>query len=344
MKNYIFLFVNITLFFTSSFYAQKPQLLEGKYSHFSLHTSNDTIDFVVVDSLLQTKKPVFLFCQGSLPYPLFFKSEDSTESFFFGGGLSNFDLKTIKQTYHVVVISMPKTPLYVGPKNLGAQQCYVPDTTNPYVLSRDFYQADLLDNYVKRANAVIKFLRKQDWVSNGKLVVAGHSQGSHIAVKLASTNKHVTCLGLFGFDPFGRYEKLVRQIRKDAMQHKISWKEADSLMQEQYMLAEEVMNPQIRKDHPSTNAWYSFANPSLDVLMKLTIPIYIANGTHDNSGELSDYLPLYFIRARKNNLTIKRYFDMEHNFFEVDQNQQVDYKKPHWEEVMNAFVEWTRTK
>jgi pimeloyl-ACP methyl ester carboxylesterase len=176
------------------------------------------------------------------------------------------------------------------------------------------------------------------------LVIAGHSQGSHIAVKLAHTNKHVTCLGLFGFDPFGRYEKVVRQIRKDAMQHKISWKEADSLMQEQYMFAEEVMNPQIRKDHPSTNAWYSFANPSLDVLMKLTIPIYIANGTHDNSGELSDYLPLYFIRARKHNLIVKRYFDMEHNFFEVDQNQQVDYTKPHWKEVMNAFVEWTRTK
>ncbi len=344
MKNYIFLLVNITLFFTSSFYAQKPQLLEGRYSHFSLHTSNDTIDFVVVDSLLQTKKPVLLFCQGSLPYPLFFKSEDSNEPFFFGGGLSNFDLKTIKQTYHVVVISMPKTPLYVGPKNLGAQHCYVPDTTNPFVLSTDFYQADLLDNYVKRANSVIKFLRKQDWVAREKLVTAGHSQGSHIAVKLAHTNKHVTCLGLFGFDPFGRYEKLVRQIRKDAMQHKISWKEADSLMQEQYMLAEEVMNPQIRKDHPSTNAWYSFANPSLDILMKLTIPIYIANGTHDNSGELSDYLPLYFIRARKHNLIVKRYFDMEHNFFEVDQNQQVDYTKPHWKEVMNAFVEWTRTK
>jgi pimeloyl-ACP methyl ester carboxylesterase len=344
MKTSIFLLVNITLFFTSSFYAQKPQLLDGKYSHFSLHTSNDTIDFVVVDSLLQTKKPVFLFCQGSLPYPLFFKSEDSNEPFFFGGGLSNFDLKTIKQSYHVVVISMPKTPLYIGPKNLGAQHCYVPDTTNPYVLSTDFYQADQLDNYVKRANSVIKFLRKQDWVAREKLVIAGHSQGSHIAVKLAHTNKHVTCLGLFGFDPFGRYEKLVRQIRKDAMQHKISWKEADSLMQEQYMLAEEVMNPQIRKDHPSTNAWYSFANPSLDVLMKLTIPIYIANGTHDNSGELSDYLPLYFIRARKHNLIVKRYFDMEHNFFEVDQNQQVDYTKPHWKEVMNAFVEWTRTK
>lgn len=344
MKKYYLLHLFLSIFLTSNFFAQKSQLLEGKYNHFSLHSSNDTIDFVVVDSLLQTKKPLFLFCQGSLPYPIFFKEENSKEPFFFGGGLSNFDVKKIKQFFHVVVISMPKTPLYVGPKNLGAQQCYVPDTSNTYRLSTDFYQADQLDNYVKRANAVIKFLRKQDWVSKEKLVVAGHSQGSHIAVKLAQTNKHVTCLGLFGFDPFGRYEKVVRQIRKDAMQHKISWKEADSLMQEQYMFAEEVMNPQIRKDHPSTNAWYSFANPSLDVLMKLTIPIYVANGTHDNSGELSDYLPLYFIRARKNNLTLKRYFDMEHNFFEVNEKQKVDYTKPHWKEVMNAFVEWTTLK
>lgn len=341
MKKHSLLKLFLSIFLISNFYAQQPQLLEGKYNHFSLHSSNDTIDFVVVDSLLKSKKPIFLFCQGSLPYPLFFKEENSKEPFFFGGGLSNFDIKTIKKTYHVVVISMPKTPLYVGNKNIGAQKCYVPDTTNPYRLSTDFYQADQLDNYVRRANAVIQFLRKQDWVAKEKLVVAGHSQGSHIAVKLAHTNKHVTCLGLFGFDPFGRYEKLVRQIRKDAMQNKISWKEADSLMQEQYMLSEEVMNPQIRKNHPSTNAWYSFANPSLNDLMKLTIPIYVANGTHDNSGELSDYLPFYFIRANKKNLTLKRYFNMEHNFFEVNEKQDVDYNKPHWKEVMNEFVEWT---
>lgn len=341
MKKHSLLKLFLSIFLTSNFYAQQPQLLEGKYNHFSLLSSNDTIDFVVVDSLLKSKKPIFLFCQGSLPYPLFFKEENSKEPFFFGGGLSNFDIKTIKKTYHVVVISMPKTPLYVGNKNIGAQKCYVPDTTNPYRLSTDFYQADQLDNYVRRANAVIQFLRKQDWCAKEKLVVAGHSQGSHIAVKLAYTNKHVTCLGLFGFDPFGRYEKLVRQIRKDAMQHKISWKEADSLMQEQYMLSEEVMNPQIRKNHPSTNAWYSFANPSLNDLMKLTIPIYVANGTHDNSGELSDYLPFYFIRANKKNLTLKRYFNMEHNFFEVNEKQDVDYNKPHWKEVMNEFVEWT---
>ena len=115
---------------------------------------------------------------------------------------------------------MPKTPLYVAPKNLNNQHYYVPDTTNPYRVSTAFYQADNIENYVARANKVIQFLRKQDWVMKKKLVVAGHSQGSHVAVKLARTNKHVTCLGLFGFDPFGRYEKLVRQIRKDAMQQK----------------------------------------------------------------------------------------------------------------------------
>ena len=147
----------VLLFFISSIsFSQNKELLEGKYQHFALHTAQDTIDFIVVDSVLNRKKPLFLFCQGSLPYPLFFQGEIGSEPYFFGGGLSNFDLKTIQKNYHVVVLSMPKTPLYVA----------------------------------------------------------------HVAVKLARTNKHVTCLGLFGFDPFGRYEKLVRQIRKDAMQQK----------------------------------------------------------------------------------------------------------------------------
>lgn len=211
----------VLLFFISSIsFSQNKELLEGKYQHFALHTAQDTIDFIVVDSVLNRKKPLFLFCQGSLPYPLFFQGEIGSEPYFFGGGLSNFDLKTIQKNYHVVVLSMPKTPLYVAPKNLNNQHYYVPDTTNPYRLSTAFYQADNIENYVARANKVIQFLRKQDWVMKKKLVVAGHSQGSHVAVKLARTNKHVTCLGLFGFDPFGRYEKLVRQIRKDAMQQK----------------------------------------------------------------------------------------------------------------------------
>lgn len=107
------------------------------------------------------------------------------------------------------------------------------------------------------------------------------------------------------------------------------------------MFAEEVRNPHIRSEHPSTIAWYSFSKPSLDDLMKITIPIYVANGTHDNSGELCDYLPLYFIRANKKNLTVKRYYNMEHNFFEVNEKEEVDYNKPHWEEVMNTFVEWS---
>jgi len=106
MKKHSLFKLFLSIFLMSNFYAQQPQLLEGKYNHFSLHSSNDTIDFVVVDSLLKTKKPIFLFCQGSLPYPLFFKEENSKEPFFFGGGLSNFDIKTIKKTYHKTVAKL----------------------------------------------------------------------------------------------------------------------------------------------------------------------------------------------------------------------------------------------
>ena len=55
-------------------------------------------------------------------------------------------------------------------------------------------------------------------------------------------------------------------------------------------------------------------------------------------------MPFYFIRENKDNLTIRRYINLEHNFFEVDENGLTDWNKPHWIEVMNEFVKWTNEK
>jgi len=70
-------------------------------------------------------------------------------------------------------------------------------------------------------------------------------------------------------------------------------------------------------------------------------PIYLVSGTEDIVAELNDLAPLYFIRNHKNNLTIKRYYNLEHNYFEVQNDGRPDYKKPHWKDVMTDFLAWT---
>ena len=46
---------------------------------------------------------------------------------------------------------------------------------------------------------------------------------------------------------------------------------------------------------------------------------------------------LYFIREHKENLIIKRYLELEHNYFELTEDGRLDDNKPHWPEVMEGF-------
>ena len=330
------------LFITSITFSQTRELFNNEVIRFQLPVKNDTIEFLVADTVLKSKKPVLLFLQGSMPLPMYFELNGKKE--LFGGGIANFNLDSIRKQYHLVVISMPNTPFCVAENHLNRDYCYVPDTANASVFLKAFYQADVLENYVSRANKVIAFLRKQTWVDKRKLVVAGHSQGTHVAVVLASKNKNITQLGLFSYDSYGRVEKIIRGIRKDAETNKISWGKADSLINDRYEFNKAIHDPEFLKEHPEYLNWNSFAQSTIEILLKLEIPIYVAYGTNDNSAALSDYLPVYFDRAKKGNLTLKRYVNREHNFYGIDEKGRVNYKDKYWVEVVNAFTNWTLTK
>lgn len=314
--------------------------VEGtSYTQFQVKLKKDTIDFVIADTNLNVAKPLLLFCQGSLPVPLFI---EVSENRIWPVSLSNFDLEKMNESYHVAVISMPKTPLIVGEKNLNSQSSYVTDTTNNYSFSPDYLEANYLENYVNRANKVLKFLKKQKWIESGKIVVAGHSQGARVATKIASKNRTVTQLGLFGGDPFGRIDQMIRQARYNAHLGRTTWEEADAAIKKYYEIYKDANNPDLAEKDPSLKTLKSFSEAFYVDLLKLKIPIYVAYGTEDRGADLCDLLPLYFIEQGKENLTLKRYLGLEHNFFEVDENGRANYELAHWEDVMNQFVDWTK--
>ncbi len=327
------------LLFSTLVQSQEELLIENKAIRFQIQTKQDRIQFIVVDTLLEEKKPIFLWCQGSLPIPLFCEI-DGHGTFFFGGGISNFDYKKIVAEYHLVIISMPYTPLLGRKENLNKHYQYVPNKQYPKTFSSSYIAADYLDNYVYRAKKVLKYLRHKKWVDNNKLVVAGHSQGSKIATKIARTNSKVTHLGLFAANPFGRIDQYVRQARLDAKQGEITWEKADSLMNNYYDFYAKSHQEDSIKKNPSLRAWSSFSELFYDDWLKLNIPIYLAYGTGDRTADLCDLIPLFFIQENKNNLTLKRYLHLEHNFFELDKQSKIDYDKAHWPKVMNDFLQW----
>lgn len=308
------------------------------YSHFQLTLKNDTIDFVIADTNLTTKKPLLLFCQGSQPIPLFF---NFNEQGIFPSTLNNFDVEEMNKLYHVAVISMPKTPLIVGSDHLNNQYNYITDTSSQYSYSLEYLKADYSENYVNRANKVLKFLCKQKWIDSKKIVVAGHSQGARVAVGIATSNKFITELGLFGYNPNGRIDQSIRQIRKNAASGKISWEKADSLQQNEYDFYQLIHNQDSLDKYPSLLSWKSFSKPTINELVQLKIPVYIAYGSEDIVADYCDMLPIHFIEHKKTNYSIKRYPNMEHNFFPLDENGQPDYSNGKWIVVMKDFIFWT---
>ena len=297
MKN-IFILLTI-LYCSASNYGQVGELFENKVIKFSIEQRSDKIEFVVVDTSLKEKKPIFLWCQGSLPVPLLAKKENL---------------------------------------NNGFQ--YIPNPDEPRKFAKGYEEADYLDNYVNRALKVLDFLQLQNWVQREKIVIAGHSQGSKVATKIALKKSDVTHLGLFAANPFGRIDQYVREARLDAQLGKISWAKADSLMNDNYEFYKQVNNEDSIQSNPSLKAWKTFSETYYDDWLSLDIPIYLAYGTEDRTSDLCDIVPFLFIEKGKVNLTIKRYLGLEHNFFELNENGRVNHEKGHWEEVMNGFVKW----
>lgn len=306
---------------------------------FQLPGEDDPIDFVVVDTTLAKKKPILLFCQGSLPIPLF-ADIPGHGPYLIGGGLTALPVSEIREKYHLVVISMPHTPLIVPQAQLDASYCYIPDTTRPKEYAEAFLRADYLENYVKRASTVLDHLRVQAWVDTSRLVVAGHSQGARVAAGIAAERPEVTHLGLFGANPFGRLTEYVRKARQEAEQGRISWTNAGQQMEGYYDFLRKAHNPDSLQAYPHLTAWRSFSRPMLDTWLSLSCPIYLAYGTADPAAALCDLVPLFFIQEGKDHLTLERYPNLEHNFFETQENGRANYEHPHWPEVMWAFLDW----
>lgn len=74
MKLAILIFLLIVNFL----FSQDGKIINNESISFQIKDKNDSIDFIVFDTKLDKKKPIFLWCQGSLPYPIYVNSNDQT--------------------------------------------------------------------------------------------------------------------------------------------------------------------------------------------------------------------------------------------------------------------------
>lgn len=203
MKKIVLLFLLVC----STVFGQRKSIEELGFKHIVFKYKSDTVDILVKSKKGEEHKPkpLFLFCQGSLPQPLIKYDEQGYY------GVFPFSTDSLEQYFHLVIISKPYIPLVADVKSLKSDMSFVEPSTGKF--PKKYSELNYLDYYVERNSAIIQFLQNQKFVSKEKLVVAGHSEGSTIAAKLALKNKKVTHIIYASGNPLGRIQTIINQHR-----------------------------------------------------------------------------------------------------------------------------------
>lgn len=320
----------ILLFLSISTYAQRPTPESLGFRHLATTYKNDPVDLLIKskkgDELIP--KPLFLFIQGSLPRPLIV-TYDTTHAY----GTFPFNLDSLVLDYHVAIIGKPYIPLVSDQNELSKALNFIDSNTKEF--PKAYTERNYLEYYVARNKAVIRFLRNQKWVSNKKLVVAGHSEGSTIAAKLASTSSAVTHLIYLSGNPFGRIMSIIGRSRRDET-------DSSKLAEQDFIYWKSVVkDPGARASSGDSNkATYQFSIPPWEYLNKLSIPVLIGYGTNDYCSPYNDFLRVETIRQKKDNFTFNAYIGLDHNFFPIDKSGNTNYEIYNWDKVGSDVYHW----
>lgn len=297
------------------------------YRQMSFKFQDDKVDLIVISKQGEEKvaKPLFFFCQGSLPRPVVIYDEKGLY------GTLPFNESAFLDHFHIVIISKPNIPIIANAATLGRNFMFLKDSENG-IPPKGYTDRNYLDYYVFRNNFILKQLMKERWVDKSELIVAGHSEGSSIAAKMASLYPKITKLIYSGGNPFGRIANILEQA-KNAPETLNYWKKV-------------VENANVINYNggDTYKATYSFSMPQRENLLKLSIPILVTYGSEDTAAGYNDLFQIEVIRDQKKNVDFISYFGLEHNFFAVNEKNEPIYEMENWDKVANDWLVWLNEK
>lgn len=291
--------------------------------------------YLSIDST-NVQKPLLVYLDGSGALPLFQKIEQGISS------TVVIDIQNLRKEYRILLISKPGVPF------IDTVKC---DSNGfpEYVEPKEYKEKLSLDWRVSSANEIIKNLIDKKIIDSSKVIVFGFSEGAQVAPFLAEINKNVTHLMLFGGNGLNQFLDPIINARMKAKTGQISeidaQKEIDSLFLNYKSIYKEPLSTNKNWWGHTYKRWSSFTEKDpYKSLLKLSIPIYFANGSLDENSVISaDYIQLEFIKNKKNNLTYKTYPNYDHQFNEIIfENGEFKEAIPKLNSVMNNAFEWLK--
>lgn len=321
--------------FATNLFAQEEIIEALGFRHIQSVYKNDTVDILIKskDGEADIPKPIFLFCQGSLPQPLIKYSDDMAFNVF------PFITEKLCEDYHLVIISKPFIPIVSDVQQLGGNYTFIDSLGN---FPKEYTERNYLDYYVDRNISVLKHLRKLPWVASKELVVSGHSEGSTIAAKICSKYPKVTHLIYSGGNPMGRIMSIIGKSRQSEHFSDTTSSGEEEILYWQWVVENKTSLSATKGD--TGKATFDFSVPPIQYLEKLKIPVLVCYGTKDPAAPFIDYMRIDFIRKGYVNFYFKAYIGTEHNFFPVSKNGEIDYNTYNWDNVADYWLEWLNEK
>lgn len=328
--------ISILLFLiTNSTFGQTKTTEEFGYKHVVIKYKNDNVDILIKSKKGEEniQKPLFFFCQGSLPQPLIKYHADKVYDVF------PFNVDSLSKKYHLIIVSKPNIPVVVDYKILSPSFNFI-DSSGKF--PKGYSDRNLLSYYVPRNIAVLKYLQKQKWVTPSQLVVAGHSEGSTVAAKMAADYKKITHLIYAGGNPMGRIMSLIGQSRvNETGTNSIEYGEDEIKYWESVVKNKNDMDG---SNGDTNKATFEFSQPPIEYLGNLKIPVLVSYGTKDWSAPFNDYMRVNFMQKEKNNFTFHPYIGTEHNFFPLTADNKPNYDIFNWDKVASDWLKWLNSK
>ncbi len=333
IKNTLSFFL-IVFFCIAQVNAQTQNLKEKTLSRFgfkeyTIPVENDTIRYYAHQKRNSTPSKVVIYLQGTTPVPEpFFEIKKIKEGYSY---LSYFpqDYLHLNDDYIFVIIGLPATPVIKGHGQIDLEK---------------YNKLNSLDYRVFCANSVISHITKNLFTPK-KLIVYGHSEGAFVAPKLATVNKKITHLGVWGGSALPDFFDFILFNRKANLKGEqsdsITQKNISQLIKQFQGIIKDSLNtvPSNKNEFSEypNKRWWSYAEPTINHLVKIDIPIYIQVGTEDESSPIeSNYLiPLEFARLDKKNLSFNVCVGCDHSFTNLQTG------KDNWNDIFKSFITWT---
>jgi pimeloyl-ACP methyl ester carboxylesterase len=301
-----------------------PTAEDAGFKSYRIMTRTDTINFYTYQKPGATPNSVYMELPGTNAQAIYTWHKDTDSTYWFNS-LTRFDFSFMPDNFLFVIVAKPGFEFFGDPDKF-------PTT---------YWKKTSLHDRVMRADAALRYIQKNVLKNPQRTVVFGYSEGFYVAAKLATVNKSITHLGIGGGGGYiDFYDFVLDNLKSYTAEQMV----ADSVVNKNKRIIATLK--EIMADPESTRMtggytvkrWASFAEPPLESLVKLNIPIYQVHGIDDESTPVeSAYLvPVEFARLRKNNLTFKVY-PTDHSLREYrTDGTEVE----HWDNMMRDFFKW----